>query len=239
MRAALLGLVALASAAAAEVRLESTLAPPPGVAGAARGLAVLTLGDDGAVRWQLRVADMTGFAVSTALRLGAEGAAVVTLTNPPPSGDHVGTFGPLSPADQEALAGGRWWVHVATAAHPGGELHGRVEPAVVDGVTCACAAASGAKAFRRCVAASVRRLPAARRRTAAMRTMRRAARIARCGPPATRAPRKAIGCCLARTPAENVVVEPLCALVPPSRCERLGGRIAGGTCGAAVCEEPS
>lgn len=228
-----------AACAHAEVRLEATLAPLPDAPAAARGLAVLTLLDDGTVRWQLRVSGMSGFATSTVLRAGAAGPPVVTLTNPPATGDHVGTFGPLDAAAQAALSDGQWYVHVATAAHSDGELQGRVAPAAIAGVTCACAAAASARAFRACVKSAVRQLPASRRRSAAVKAMRRAARSAACGPLPGRAPKKAIACCLPRTPAENVVVERLCAPLPPASCLRRGGREAGTTCAVDLCEAPA
>ncbi|MCW5891328.1 MAG: CHRD domain-containing protein [bacterium] len=222
----------VAAVARAEVRLEARLTPLPGGPPEARGLAVLTLRDDGTVRWELRVADLGGFATVTELRVGAAGPGVVALTNPPASGTHIGRFGPLAAEAQAALVDARWWLHVATASAPDGALHGLILPAAIDGRTCGCAGAASGAAFRACVRTAVRRLPRAQRRTPGVRALKRAAQAASCGPPTRRA-RTRPGCCLPRTPAGNVVVERLCVPRAAGPCTRLGGMRASGACSAS------
>jgi hypothetical protein len=65
----------------------------------------------------------------------------------------VGTLGPLSAEQRTALVDGRWYVHVATAVNPDGELRGQIALEVIDGVTCPCAAAPSRRDFKRCARA--------------------------------------------------------------------------------------
>lgn len=227
----ILAAVLAAAIARADVQLEATLAPLAGVAAPARGLALLTLRDDGVVRWELRVADLDGFATVTALRDGPAGPTIVALTNPPATGTHVGYFGPIGAEARAALGGGRWWLHVATAGHPAGAIHGPVLPAVIEGRTCACTAAASGSAFRACVREALRRLSRTARRAPELRAMKRATRAAACGPP-TRRTRTGPGCCLPRTPASNVVVERLCSPRRAAACARLGGQPVDAACAA-------
>jgi hypothetical protein len=233
---ALLVLV-LGAAARAEVVLEAELAPslvvpPPGaVRPDTRGSATLVLADDGVVRWQLRVAGLTGFATATEVRhggTGENGPVVAALTNPPASGDHVGHLGPLDAATQEALFDGSLYVSVATAVHPAGELRGQIRVARLEGTTCSCAA--GSPALRACVRRALRALSPRARRSSAMRRLRRAVRHAACGPAPSRIPPNSGACCLPHAPDRNLVVGRLCSQVAVRRCARLGGVEVGVDC---------
>jgi hypothetical protein len=218
--------------ASARVELEAALdasqvSPAPvGTDPQVGGLARLVVEDDGTVRWDLRVFDLTGSATGTHLREGLPGTTgpvIVTLTNPPSTGTHVGTFGPLSSDAQARLFAGAWYASVETAANPGGEIRGQVRLATLEGRTCACAGAT-TRGFRRCVKAALRRLPRVTRRSAAAALVRRAARRATCGPPPRRVPAGRSACCLPLSPLENIVVERVCAAVSARTCAALGGR---------------
>jgi hypothetical protein len=226
----------LATPALAAVELEARLAPPPGVTVPAAGVATLELADDGRVRWDLQVRDMSGFGTVTAIRRRDDGRPVATLTNPPPTGTHVGTFGPLDDPTRDALLGGMLELVMATAAHPDGELRGAIGVSEVPGLTCTCAGETKA-AFRACVR---RRLAAAPslRRSPMGRRLRAAVRRATCGA-LTGARRGRSVCCLPWVPDGNIVVERLCAMRPRAVCRRMGG-VPGGdggcrptTCGAS------
>lgn len=223
----------LAAPALAAVELEARLTPPAGATSPAAGLANLTLEDDGLVRWRVQVRDMTGFATATEVRVRDDDRVVVTLTNPPPTGTHVGTFGPLDDSTRDALYGGRLDVVVATAAHSSGELRGPIALAVVPGVTCACAGGS-TPAFHACVRRQLAAAPSLRRSLAGRR-LRAAVRRAVCGTP-ERIGRRQSACCLPRTPDGNVVVESLCAQRSPTACRRMRGVLrSGARCAPAVC----
>lgn len=227
-RAAVVLLVVVVSVAAAGVRLEARLEPVPASAGSApRGAAVFLVRDDATVDWEVRVAGLSGPATATWVRAVTPAGAGpgFVLTAPPSTGSHVGSLGPLTGAEREALVGGTMQVEVATAARPDGELRGRLRPVRVDGVTCDCAASTTAR-FRACVRAAVRRLPASRRRSTAVRAVVRAARRARCGTVAPPRRPAATACCLAATPEENLVVEQLCAVATRRVCARAAGAVA-------------
>lgn len=243
-------LLSLAGARAgrADVRLVASLGPgavvPPVVdaPAEARGRMELSIGPDGMVAWELRVTELTGTAVEVALRVapaGANGAPAVLLTNPPATGTHVGTFGPLSVAQQDALFSDGWYVEVRTVAHPAGEVRGQLALAVVPDRTCNCAGAPSRAGFRACVQAGVRRMPPGLRRSSAAQSLRIMSRLASCGPAPRRIPPRTVACRLRPAPLDNVVVEPLCAQLPARRCAALDGRADVGDCWtAAASEEP-
>jgi hypothetical protein len=227
----LLVTLVVAADAAARVVLDATLEPGQVVPTApqanpqAGGLARFVLEDDGTVRWELRVYELTGFGSGTHLREappGAAGPVVVTLTNPPSSGTHVGTFGPLAPDAQSRLFEGLWYVQVETAANPAGEIRGQVRLASIDGRTCGCRG-STTKAFRKCVKTRIRELPRAVRKTPAASLVRGVARRAVCGPTRAGAGGRRVTCCLPWSPLENIVIEPLCARVRERACAALAG----------------
>jgi hypothetical protein len=215
---------------AARIELDATLEPgqvvpiAPPANPQAGGFARFTLEDDGMVRWELQVNDLTGFATGTYLRQGSPGATgpvAVTLTNPPSTGTHVGAFGPLAPEVQARLFEGLWYVEVETGANPTGEIRGQVQLVSIADRTCACRGAT-TKMFRRCVKTQVRELPQAVRRTAAAKLVRRGARRAVCGPAPAR-PGRRVPCCLPWNPLANIVIERLCAPMRERACTALGG----------------
>jgi hypothetical protein len=248
MRRTLLALIALTGTAWARIEVEGDLdpaqvVPPPlGAAATAAGRMRVTVENDGALRWELQVRDLSGFATATTLRrarAGEIGPIVATLTNPPPTGTHVGELAPLDAATLEALWAGSIYVEVATSSHPAGELRGQLALTVVPDVTCSCAGSSR-PAFRRCVRRALRadrRL----RRSATGERLARLARYAACGPAPRRVPRRSAACCVPWFPEENLVVERLCAQVSTRTCTRLDGwRLEGTSClgGPPPCAAP-
>ena len=238
-------LLLVAAGARGDVRLEATLDPqqvqprPAGTTSTTGGRAELTIGADGAVEWELRVRDLTGFATGVAFRAGAAGErgdVLVALTNPPATGTHVGRFH-ADPALQAMLFAGRAHLDVDTAANPAGEIRGQVRLQHDDEWTCPCAG-STTRAFRACARRRVARLPLATRRSAAGRLLRRVARSAVCGAEPARIPRRTVACCLPWAPEHNVVIERPCAQATRTACRRLSGevatvpgcRVGGGAC---------
>lgn len=238
-----LAIVSSAAVAHGEIRLETVLAPRPGVAAptdrAPGGWADFRVGDDGRIEWELTVENLSGTASEVSVRVGPEGAqgrVVAMLSNPPASGTHIGRIAALSAEDHQLLIDEGLHLLVATHANAQGEVSGTLRlSARRDGRTCHCAG-STTRAFRRCVRNAIKALPRdVRGEQVAL--LRAVVRASHCG-----APRRARGttCCFGRVPHENLVIERLCGVAAARRCERLGGEAPpDGDCGAAACEPAS
>jgi len=230
MRTRLLALLTLTlavpSLATAHVQMGAALdGAQAGTPSTGAATATFTLAPDGTLAYQIAVTEaLTGPVLLAHLHRAPRGQ-----TNPTPaiplSASLSGTTAALSDDLQAALVAGELYVNLHTAAYPGGEIRGQVELRAVDGTTCSCADAAGPGGFKKCVKGQIGRLDKEERRADGIKALKRAVAKASCG--RTKAPRKAIACCLALTPDENIVVERLCAPVSEKACARLGGASGG------------
>jgi len=198
----------------------------------ARGQATFRMLESGMVAWQLAVEDMSGFATGVHLRAGDR--IVFTLTNPPATGVHVGGLGPLTDEEQRLFHDEALVLEVETAAHPEGEIGGRVRLLHLPETTCDCTAGDP-RVFKHCVRRGVKRLPRVVRKTAPVKSLLRSSRRAACGPPPRREKPGRVACCVAKNPIGNLVIEPLCVPATAAQCGRLGGTtLAETSCWAAM-----
>ena len=183
------------------------------------------------LQYEIMVNDLTGPPTLAHIHQGAAGVAggvlgCCTL-------DHTalsGTTGALTDADVTALFTEGLYVNIHTGANPAGEIRGQIE--LADG-QCACSGTR--KDFTKCVAAAIKALEKPDRKTAEIKALKKAVKRSFCGK--KKKPKKAIGCCLPRTPAENIVTGRICAAVPATKCTNLGGSSRGtdSDCNPALC----
>jgi hypothetical protein len=222
----------LASPAAAHVNFQVNLSaaqevPAPDVAGHTPvGTATLTLEDDLSVEYHVTVQDLTGAATLAHIHQGQPGMPGPVVV-PLDQTTLEGTTRPLTDAEVRALFAGDLYVNVHTAQNPAGEIRGQIVPPTPE---CDCDTL-GRKDFRRCVRDRFKAFDEPdERKTPAAKALKKAVKKSSCG--RTKGPRKAIACCLPLNPLENIVTDPLCAVVREKACAKLGGtsRGAGSSC---------
>lgn len=242
--AVLLGLV---SSARADVALMATLDvaqefPPVSTPSTATGSATLTLGADARLTGEVTYQGLTGAPLAAhihAAPAGFAGAIAFGLTLPTPA-DTAGTIAvattPLSAEEQQALFAAGMYVNIHTGANPGGELRGQI---TVQPGQCDCGTLDSG-AFKQCVRKAIKDLGKDAKQQAAVKALRKTFAKASCG--RTKAPKKAIACCLPLNPVGNIVTDRLCAVVPAKACGKLGGTSlgAGTSClPTSPCGSPS
>lgn len=214
-----------APAARAHVQLGAALdgaQEVPAVDTTATGTADFLLNPDGTLEFQITPSGL-GQILGAHLHDGARGQSggiVVDLGT-----TLSGTTEALSADLQAKLLAGGLYVNVHTSENQGGEIRGQVEIRSVAGTTCACETAESFGAFKSCVKKAIKALEKDERKTDDIKALKRAVAKASCG--RTKAPKKAVACCMPLTPTENIVIEPLCAAVSEKACAKLGGTSRG------------
>ncbi|HJQ82606.1 MAG TPA: CHRD domain-containing protein [Candidatus Binatia bacterium] len=118
------------------------------------------------------------------------------------------------------LFSGQTYVNLHTVNYGDGEIRGQIELSTTAG-TCSCRNAPNHGQFVKCVNKAIKKLDKSERKEEAIIALKRAAKRSSCGK--KKNPKKAVACCLPRTPEENIVVEALCVAVKESKCAGLGG----------------
>jgi CHRD domain len=227
--------LALAPVARAHVELAATLdvaqeVPAVGTPSTATGSATLTLEEDGTLTGEVSVQNLTGTPLAAHIHQGKAGVAGGVLFTLDQS-TVAGTSGMvtvatqvLSADQQQTLFAGGMYINFHTAANPGGELRGQIT--VLPG-QCDCDTLS-ARDFKKCVRSAIKALDAEGKKDEGIKALKKAIKKASCG--RTKAPKKAVACCIPLNPVENIVTDALCETVPAKRCEKLGGTNAGASC---------
>jgi hypothetical protein len=236
MRTRFLGLVlalAVPTLAAAHIQLGAALdGAQAGTPSTGTATATFTLAPDDTLQYQVTTTQpLSGPVIAAHLHQAPRGQSNPTPLIPLDATTLAGTvvLKDVPNLDVEAakaaLVAGQLYVNLHTAAYPLGEIRGQVELRAVDGTTCSCAQAASVRAFRKCVQAQIKGLEKDERRRDGIKQLKRAVAKASCG--RTKVGKKAIACCLAPTPDENIVVERLCAPVSEKACGKLGGTSGG------------
>jgi hypothetical protein len=199
---------------------------PIGTNPGAGGTGEFVLEDDGTVEAAVTYQGLTGAPVAAHIHQGAPGVPGDIVTGFGASLAGLGAAGTiagtgddaLSEAEQQALFAGGMYFNIHTLANTGGEVRGqiRLKPGA-----CPCDGDTTPGAFKRCVKRAIRGIEPAERQEESVRALRRLVSKSACGK--TRAPRKAVACCLPFNPAQNIVTDVMCASVKERQCTRLGG----------------
>jgi len=124
----LLGFAIVASATEIAVKLSGDQAAPP-VATAASGTGTISIGEDRSVGGSIQTSGINGTAAHIHLAApGQNGPVAVPLAK---SGEGAWSVAPgakLTEAQYEAYKAGNLYVNVHSAANPGGEIRGQLQP---------------------------------------------------------------------------------------------------------------
>jgi hypothetical protein len=141
-----------------------------------------------------------------------------------------GTATDLTQAQINLLYDGLLYVNIHTDLNGLGEIRGQLLNEGTPACTCGTGARKG-KDYKRCVAAAIKALERAERKTAPVKALKRAIKLTACGK--TRFGRRTVACCLPQTPTEDIVIGRICAQIPSRACTKKGGTVApdtGATC---------
>src|SRR6185295_5379528 len=157
------------------------------------------------IQYEITATDLTGPAILAHIHSGPVGTpggvlGCCTLN----ATALAGTTGALTDADITALFGGGLYVNLHTAANPSGEVRGQIE---ISAGQCDCNGTR--KDFTKCVKDAIKALDKADKKSPAAKALKKAVKHSFCGK--KKKAKKAIGCCLAPTPIENIVTSSLCA----------------------------
>jgi len=238
LAAALLA-AALPAPARARTEMSATLdtahetPAPTGAPATAGGTAkFIALDEDRTIQYEVTYHDLSAPPIAAHIHIGAPcvaGGIAAGLNLPVGSGTSgtvTGTAGPLTQDQFDSVLAGDGYVNFHTPQNPGGEIRGQL---VFAPGKCPC----DGKA-KKCVAREVKKLDKASRKDASVKELVRLSKKSSCGK--ARGPKKAIACCLPRTPAEGILTERICALVTTKACGNLGGTATVGTsCSPSPC----
>lgn len=229
----------LAPVALAHVELEATLdadqeVPAPNVGGhTPTGTASLIFDfATKTIQYEITASDLTGPALLAAHihagPVGTPGGVLGCCTLNATA--LTGTTDALTDADITALFTGGLYVNLHTTANPSGEIRGQIE---ISPGECDCDGTR--KDFKKCVKDAIKALDKPDRKSAEIKALKKAVKRSFCGK--TKKANKAIGCCLAPTPSENIVTGRICAAVPEKKCTNFGGtsKGAGSDCAEPFC----
>ncbi len=211
--------------------LEATLAPgdetPPLTIPGAGGSGEFTIETDGTVSARVMFQGLTGPPNAAHIHEGPPGVAgpvrvpfdvagaLNTIT-----GDGTAR---LTAAQQQTLFAGGMYFNIHTDTNGNGEIRGqiRLKPGV-----CSCDVTSPGD-FKSCVRNAIRQIDKAEKKEAkaSLKLLRRFLAKSACGK--TKAPKKAVACCLPFAPSQNIVTDRICATIKAKQCENLGGTSAG------------
>lgn len=224
--------VSAASVAQAHVELGATLdvaqeVPAVSTPSTATGTATLLLEPDGRITGEVTVQNLVSPPVLAHIHVGPVGVAGPVIITLDPS-SITGTSGtitvdtaPLTEDQMQTLFAGGLYVNLHTVPNISGELRGQIT--VLPGL-CDCDTLS-TSAFKKCVKGAIKGLEKDDKKSTAVKALKKAIAKASCGK--TKAPKKAIACCLPLNPIENIVTDALCAVVPEKKCTNLGGTSKG------------
>jgi hypothetical protein len=204
--------------------------PAVGTPSSATGNANLTLEEDGTLTGEVTFQNLTAPPLAAHIHIGDPGVAGGILFPLDLTGV-TGTSGTVTVAtpafsddQQQTLFKGGMYVNFHTPANGAGELRGQIS--VLPG-QCDCETLD-AKSFKQCVRNAIKALDKESAKDPAIKTLKKAIKKASCGK--TKAPKKAIACCIPVNPVENIVTDALCETVPDKKCTKLGGTNAGASC---------
>ncbi len=218
--------------ARAHVELGATLdvaqeVPAVSTPSTATGTATLLLEPDGRITGEVTVQNLLSPPVFAHIHegpVGVQGNVIFTLDDSPITGTS-GTITvettPLNEAQMQTLFEGGLYVNFHTVENIAGELRGQIT--VLPGL-CDCDTLSS-KDFKKCVKGAIKGLEKDDKKSTPVKALKKAIAKASCGK--TKAPKKAIACCLPLNPIENIVTDALCAVVPEKKCASLGGTSMG------------
>jgi hypothetical protein len=229
---AVVGLFLVPITARAHVNLVATLdpaqeTPPVTDADGAGGMA--TFEYDASTKmlsYTVAVHDLTGPAIFAHIHQAPPGVAGNPIFTLDPAATS-GTVGPLDAAQETALFDGVLYINFHTALHAAGEIRGQITLAPG---TCSCGAFRNHGQFVKCVRKAIKALDKSEKKEAGIKQLRKNSAKSSCGK--KKGPRKAVACCLPRTPDDNIVTESLCIAVKDAACAGKGGtsKGAGSSC---------
>jgi hypothetical protein len=205
---------------------------PTGTSPSAGGTGTFLLQEDGTIEaMEVTFTGLTGAPILAHIHQGATGVPgpiVVDFTSRLPGGAATtGTItgtgsAALTPAQLTALFSGGMYFNIHTPANRGGEIRGQIFPAPSK---CSCDDATAPGRFKSCVKRAIKDVAKDERREDSVKMLRKLVSKSACGKKKT--PKKRVACCLPFAPAQNIVLDRLCASVKAKKCERLGGASVG------------
>jgi CHRD domain len=211
----------------AHIELRATLdgaQEVPPVTTAATGTATFLIDEEAAtLTYEIQFTGLSGTVAAAHIHPGKRGVNgppaitlnVATLAN--------GTATGITPDQVAAMVSGGAYVNLHTAANIGGEIRGQLELAS-GSETCRCSEPG----FKACVKNAIKGLSKDDKKSAGIKALKAAVKKASCGK--TKGPKKAVGCCLAYTPQENIVIDRLCAAIPEAACAKRPGSLKTASC---------
>ena len=227
------GLLLVPIIASAHVSLVATLdtaqeVPAPTDAVGAGGMATFQFdATTKMLSYTVSIHDLSGPAIAAHIHLGAPGVAgPIRLPFSDPTATS-GTVGPLSGELETALFDGMLYINFHTTLNMAGEIRGQIT--LVPG-TCGCGAFPNHGQFVKCVRKAIKGLEKSEKQEQGIKDLRKTSAKSSCGK--KHGPKKAVACCLPRTPDDNIVTESLCIAAKDAACAGKGGtsKGAGSSC---------
>jgi hypothetical protein len=215
----------------AELDTAQEVPAPTGTSPGAGGTGTFILEEDGTVEAMVTFSGLSGAPFLAHIHqaaAGVPGAIVVDFTSALPGGSSTsGTIAgtgavALTPAQLAALFSGGMYFNIHTPKNPGGEIRGQIFPTPAQ---CSCDDATSPGRFKSCVKRAIRQVEKDERREDSVKMLRKLVAKSACGK--TKAKQKLVACCLPFAPAQNIVLDRMCASVKAKKCERLGGASLG------------
>ena len=199
---------------------------PTGAPAGAGGTADLELEDDNNLSYSVTVHDLSGPATASHIHEGAPGVPgniIISFTKTSDTTFSGKTTTPLTADQVSKLLSGAYYVNVHTGANPAGEIRGQVTTVTAVKGTCSCKTLSK-KDFRKCVTGEIKKLSKDDKKSAEVKTLKRAVKKSSCG--LTASPKKKpAACCLPANDVAGIVTGELCAPVKKEQqCTALGGQ---------------
>ena len=229
---AAVGLLLAPITASAHVNLVATLdpaqeTPPVTDAPGAGGMATFQFDDETKMlSYTVSIHDLTGPAIFAHIHQSPPGVPGDVIFPLDPAATS-GTVGPLSSAQETALFDGLLYINFHTALHGAGEIRGQITLAPG---TCSCGGFPNHGQFVKCVRKAIKGLDKSEKKEAGIKQLRKNSAKSSCGK--TKGPKKAVACCLPRTPDGNIVTDSLCIAAKDAACAGKGGtsKGAGSSC---------
>lgn len=225
----LLATLLCAPSAWASIALNATLngaQEVPAVSTSGTGTAAITI-TGSTISYTLAANNLSSAIVAAHIHAGAPGVAgdVIVGLN---AQTLAGTVENVSAAAIATILSGDSYVNIHTADNPGGEIRGQLALQTVAGVTCSCSEATTPGVFRKCVRLAIKALDKEEKKSAGIKALKQAVKQSSCGK--TKGPKKAVGCCLAQTPEDNIVIDHLCAPISEKACGKKVGAVKTDSC---------
>ena len=224
---AVAGLLLVPITASAHVDMVATLdtaqeVPAPTDAAGAGGMATFQFDDETKMlSYTVSIHDLSGPAILAHIHLGAPGVAGPIRIPLDPSATS-GTVGPLSDELKTALFAEQLYINFHTTLNLAGEIRGQI---IFAPGTCGCGAFPTHGQFVKCVRKAIKGLDKSEKKEAGIKQLRKNSAKSSCGK--KNGSKKAVACCLPRTPENNIVTESLCIAVKDAACAGKGGTSKG------------